>query len=626
MQKYNSAKFVLSLLFLLLFAQNTFSEDRVKNIVVFFSYNSGIPGYQKVLEELKKTFDERKGTPVNIIVEYLDIGRSDNEEYPWFIIDLYKKKIKETKIDLVIIAGPEINPLLLKYGGNLLHSVPVINIDIADPGRTTLKDLNVENGIDIVLKFKISNTLRQAFALCPDHKNVFVINGHSKLDSFFEALVKNSENEFGPDYHFKYITGLTMDSTIQAVKNIPPKSIIMFGSFLQDADKVFFTSPEVINILSDISPVPVFSLTLENEKKENVIGGYLFSYTAFGKELGRISNEVLRGSRIDKITVDTGSFYQQIYDWHELEKWNMQNSSAIPKNAIFYNKEVSFFILYKWYLLGLLIFLLLQSFLILHLIRLNRRQKAISYRMMVTESMHRNLIRTDRLSNMATLTASLSHELFQPLSAIRYTAQAAKRMIRSGKLDPEQASLLFENILEDDMRATGIINSVKSLMKMETPEKSDVDVNALVHETVDIIRSDAINNRIKIILKLDNGPVFIFGDKVQLQQVLMNFIKNATAAMENTPPENRIMEVNLKIKKDSVIVSVLDSGPGIDGCIQEKLFNAFVTTKKDGFGIGLTLCKSLIENHNGKIWAENIPEGGSQFSFSLPVIKNKKVI
>jgi two-component system sensor kinase FixL len=101
----------------------------------------------------------------------------------------------------------------------------------------------------------------------------------------------------------------------------------------------------------------------------------------------------------------------------------------------------------------------------------------------------------------------------------------------------------------------------------------------------------------------------------------MNFIKNAMTAMEKNNPEDRLLEINLKLTSDEVIVSVQDSGPGIDAKVRENLFKPFVSTKKEGFGIGLTLCKSLIEKHNGKIWAENISEGGTVFSFSLNVIK-----
>jgi signal transduction histidine kinase len=223
---------------------------------------------------------------------------------------------------------------------------------------------------------------------------------------------------------------------------------------------------------------------------------------------------------------------------------------------------------------------------------------------------------------MSMLTASLSHELFQPLSAIRFTAQAGKQFIQADKLDPHKASEMFENILEDEIRATKLIRSVKSLMKDETADKETVNLNALISETIDLIRVEAERDRIKINVVLGADPVFVLGDKIQLQQILMNFIRNATTAMEKNDPQNKILEIALRLAPDEVIVSVRDSGPGLDPSVNGKLFKPFVSTKREGFGIGLALCKSLIEKHQGKIWGENIPEGGAMFAFSLPVLKN----
>jgi C4-dicarboxylate-specific signal transduction histidine kinase len=305
-----------------------------------------------------------------------------------------------------------------------------------------------------------------------------------------------------------------------------------------------------------------------------------------------------------------------------LERWHLTDSKLIPSDSIFYNRDTSFFEMYKWYILGLFLFILSQTILIIYLIRLNRRQKAISIKMEETESMHRELIRTDRLSKMSTLTASLSHELFQPLAAIRLTAEAGKRFVETNKLDNDKASRMFENILEDNIRATKIITSVKSLMKTETPEKENVNLNTLINETADLISADLKKYKIKIKIEFESDPVFVFGDKIQLQQVLMNFIRNAATAMEKIDPETRILEIILRTIKDEAIVSVRDFGSGIDATVKEKLFKPFVSTKKEGFGIGLTLCKSLIENHNGKIWAEDIPGGGTMFAFSLHVKRN----
>jgi C4-dicarboxylate-specific signal transduction histidine kinase len=269
-------------------------------------------------------------------------------------------------------------------------------------------------------------------------------------------------------------------------------------------------------------------------------------------------------------------------------------------------------------------FLISQTLLILYLIRLNKRQKDIVKQKNETENIYRELIREDRLMRMVELTASLSHELSQPLTSILYNAQAGLRFLKSGKLDEKQTEEIFENIVEDDKRAGNLISSVKNLMKLETREPEKLNLNALIQDTLLIFNSEAKRNNIEININLEKNPVFIFGDKIQLQQVLLNFLFNGAIAMEKNEEKNRILKIFQRVKNNIVTVSVRDCGSGIDESIKENIFKPFVTNRENGFGIGLAVSRSIIEKHNGKIWANNISEGGAEFSFSLQIVNDGK--
>jgi C4-dicarboxylate-specific signal transduction histidine kinase len=237
--------------------------------------------------------------------------------------------------------------------------------------------------------------------------------------------------------------------------------------------------------------------------------------------------------------------------------------------------------------------------------------------------MFNKIVREDRLSKLTVLTASLSHELNQPLTAILSCAQAGMRFLDSDELDREQAREIFRNIIEDDKRAGGIISGVRALMKLEIREKEKVMVNSMLNETLDIMRTEISRHGIRITTDFEDSPVFISADKIQIQQVLLNFLRNSIDAMEENDPENKKIEVSTRLITDTVIVSVLDSGPGIDKSILDSIFKPFVTAGKPGFGIGLAVSRSIIENHQGSIWAENKRGGGAEFSFRLKVIKNE---
>jgi len=616
---------ILFMMLVLLAPGKSVSQDKVKNVAIFFSYGPNLPAFEKILTGLTSTIGGNTNEHVNLMIEYLDMNRAVNDDYSKFIINLYNHKLDEITVDLLITVGPGINQAILKYGGSRLRSLKMINVDLDLPQRTTFHDLGVNDGKEILLKFKPDKTLSHAFDLFPDNHDVFVISGVSRLDSIYSSMVRRSKDKFEPTHHFRFISGLTLDSTIRFVRTIPPKGIVLVPSYFQDAANVSFSTPEVMEMISKNSPAPVF-LSITDAgfiARGGGIGGYLFSYVNLGEQMGRIAHQALTGKEMKYLTVDENSFYEHIYDWNELKRWHLTNSKWIPPNSLIYNRNFSLLDLYKWWILGILAFILSQTFLILYLIRLNKRQKIITKKMQETESMYRELVHTDRVSKMSILTASLSHELFQPLAAIKLTALAGKQFVQADRLDKNRASEMFDNILEDETRATKLIRSVKSLMKAETADKENINLNALIDDTINLIQAEAKKRGIKISVLLEDYPVHVLGDKIQLQQVLMNFIRNAVTAMDKNNQRDKMLEIVLRVIDGNAKLSVRDSGPGLDPALKEKLFKPFVSTKEEGFGIGLTLCKSLIEKHNGKIWGENIPGGGAIFSFSLPVIKNQ---
>jgi len=282
--------------------------------------------------------------------------------------------------------------------------------------------------------------------------------------------------------------------------------------------------------------------------------------------------------------------------------------------------EFNFLSEFKWYLIAVLLFFIFESILIAYLIILNKRQKEVLKQKTETENLLLQLTREDRLLRMVELTASLSHELNQPLTAILYSAQAGKRFLNSGNLDSNQAEEIFNNIIEDDKRAASLIGNVRSLMKLETRESEKVDLNSVVRDTIQIFNSEATEKNIKLKINIIEEPAFVLADKIQLQQVILNFLSNAAIAMDNNESTNKTIEINQSINKGSVIVSVRDHGPGIDETIKDKIFKAFVTTRKSGFGIGLAVSRTIIERHNGDIWVENSKDGGAEFFFKLKTV------
>ena len=240
-----------------------------------------------------------------------------------------------------------------------------------------------------------------------------------------------------------------------------------------------------------------------------------------------------------------------------------------------------------------------------------------------SESRYRDFLHEDRSLRLGQLTASLSHELNQPLTAILSTAQAGINFINSNEANPELLKQILQKIVENDKRTASILSSMRGMLKLENREKEKINLNVLINEVAAVFYSEANILNTKLNLELSDEETFILADGIQIQQVLLNFILNASQSMEKTNASNKKITVSSNINNSEVIVSVRDNGVGIEESIKEKLFKPFASSKKEGTGIGLSICRSIIEDHNGKIWAENMPDGGAKFSFSLKILKDE---
>jgi two-component system, LuxR family, sensor kinase FixL len=229
------------------------------------------------------------------------------------------------------------------------------------------------------------------------------------------------------------------------------------------------------------------------------------------------------------------------------------------------------------------------------------------------------LAHVTRLSTMGELAASLAHELNQPLTAILSNAQAAQRFLATEPPDLEEVREILKDIVQDDSRASEVIRRMRALVKKEEVAFVPLDLAEVIRDVVLLVRGDAILLNVDLDLELPNLPT-VQGDRVQLQQVVLNLLLNAFDAMKDCPVNER--RVVLQAEQDGgcmAKVAVRDRGPGLRGDKLDKIFQPFYTTKRDGLGMGLSISRSIIEAHSGRLWAENNPDRGATFYFTLPV-------
>jgi PAS domain S-box-containing protein len=225
-----------------------------------------------------------------------------------------------------------------------------------------------------------------------------------------------------------------------------------------------------------------------------------------------------------------------------------------------------------------------------------------------------------RVSVMGELAASLAHELYQPLTAILSNAQAALRFMASKPVNLEEVREILNDIVKDNSRASDVIRRMRALVKKEELEFATLDLASLIRDVVVLLHSDAILQNVTVVLELDDRVRSVRGDKVQLQQVVLNLLLNAFDAMKECPVSEREVKLEMELYGANLIrVAVSDSGTGLSGDKLDKIFEPFYTTKREGLGMGLSISRSIIEAHGGRLWAENNPNRGATFYFTVPV-------
>jgi signal transduction histidine kinase/ABC-type uncharacterized transport system substrate-binding protein len=234
------------------------------------------------------------------------------------------------------------------------------------------------------------------------------------------------------------------------------------------------------------------------------------------------------------------------------------------------------------------------------------------------EKLRHDLSHVGRLAAMSELTASLAHELNQPLASILNNAQAGGLMLDSGVEDLTEIREILSDIVADDKRASEVIRGLRTFIGKDEMSRNPVDVNVVVQDVLTLVRSDAIIRNVSLEVDLDPGLPPVLVDRVQLQQVLVNLVMNAFDALDSTG-ERRITVTTHRVGT-AIHLSVKDSGHGIPAEDLSRIFDRFYTTKSSGLGMGLSIARSLVEAHGGHLRAENNKDGGATFIFTVPVI------
>jgi C4-dicarboxylate-specific signal transduction histidine kinase len=358
------------------------------------------------------------------------------------------------------------------------------------------------------------------------------------------------------------------------------------------------------------------------------VGGSVYSVHSLGEEGARLGARILRGESPSAIPTVALSAYVPMFDWRQLRRWKL-DAARLPANSMVQFQTLSVWKTYKWYILVGVVVLVLQTALLIGLLvsRAQRRRaeqarlESEERRRRAEEDVQRQreqLAHALRLTTLGELTASISHELNQPLTAIAANAQAAQQLLQSDPQNPDVEEAL-EDLVSDSIRAAEIIRRLQALFRKKPAARAALDLNGVIEDVLHLLASDLRNRQMRVHFIRSNSLPKVMGDGIQLRQVIINLLRNAEDAIAQSgsgPREIRI--VTSELDESRVGIEIRDSGSGAAEDELERIFEHFVSSKPEGLGMGLAISRSLIEAHGGRIWATRNEDRGLTLHIHLP--------
>ncbi len=587
-------------------------EPAPKRVLALFVFRQGLPWAYRIEESMRAALKERATIPIELNVEHADRERFSEKEYRSRLIDLYRYKYARQKMDMVLAVGDGSADLLLEYGQELFGDIPVVLITAqqkqVSPEKLTPRMTALTWGFDFL------NTAKLIRQILPDTRTIYVVSGRSLTDREIKKTAMKELTGKLDGLTLRWLDDFSKEELLSKSSQLPEHSAIYYLTVFRDNKGDSFIPREFLADLSADANVPVFGL-VNTYLGYGMVGGYLLSATNQGQRYADIILRVLAGkSLLDQSFM--GRDNQPMFDWRELNRWSI-NANRLPADSVILNREQSIWKDHRGEVVAVILIIGLQALgLVFVIIQHRKRNRAEE----IAQRLRDERAHISRLLAMEETAASLAHELNQPLSAVRTYAQAARRFLRSEPLKLDKLDKALAGVITGNRHAEDVIGRIRKALKKEIPQKTHLKAGEMIEAVQVLVRKQAAAANIVLRVKISPQLPPLYGDRIQLQQVLFNLVLNAIEAMSKTPGADRLIVLQAFQETDDLVtISVRDSGKGLDGYEEDRLFDAFYTSKPDGMGIGLAISRSIIEEHKGRLWFSRNPDSGLTFFFTVPV-------
>ena len=590
------------------------------SVLILLPGQPGSPGAAAIASGVRAVLQSEWSFRVSIEVEHVDVALYDSpEEEERRLRTMYGSKYRNRRFDMIVAAFPDPFRFILRTRDELWPGTPVV---VCGMDEGSVRDLKLPPGFAILtIRFDMEGTLRAARTLLPDTRHVALVGGASAVEQVYHDLIRQAVSKAG-GLDVIDLTRLPIADVLARVSSLPEHTVIVLSSYQVDGAGRRFYGTDIVPHVSNAANRPAFAqVTLA--LGQGVVGGSVIDFENIGRDAGRMAAKMLRGEAAPSAPVPSFATSTPRFDGRQLVRWNL-DERRLPEDSQVIFREPTLWQTYRWYVVSAVALIGVQAALIVTLLvqRQRRReaQAALQHVQAAAQSQLNQIAHLDRVAALGQLTSSMAHELNQPLAGILANAQAAKRLLAEPQPNLDELRGCLADIVSDDKRASEVIRGMRHLLKKTDFVIVPLELNDLAASTIRLVENDALLNAVAIdFIPAPELPV-AYGDTVQIQQVILNLLTNAiTAAATGTAAPPGTVTVWTSVASSPYVeLGVRDSGKGIAESDLDRIFEPFFTTKPEGLGIGLTISRTIVEAHGGRLFVANDPAGGAIFRLHLP--------
>ena len=581
-----------------------------KRVLVLHSFGREFRPWSEYARTIRRELIRQSPWPLDIQEHSLITARIGDKNADVPFVEYLKSLYTNAQPDLIVSIGAPAAGFVQRYRQQLFPPVPMV-LTAVEQRRVQFSVLT-SNDAAVAVRINYLAAFENILRVLPATKQVVVVVGSSPIEKFWVEAIGDDIKPLAGRISVIWTNEWSFEDILKRLSNLPPNSAIFWELMILDAAGVVHEGDVALNRLHAVANAPIFSY--DDGFLGSVVGGPMLSVREGSRQTAAVAVRILGGEKAGDIKLPPVQFAAPIFDWREMQRWGI-GEARLPAGSEILFRDPGLWEQYRSHVLFALVAVLLQTSLIGWLLfERHRRLRAQS----AARATLLELAFMNRRTTVGELSGSIAHEINQPLTAIVTSASAARRWLASS--DFEQVRSALDVIENTGHRAADIVHNLRAMFKREAEDKASVDIGRTIAAVLELVRVELEKHDIETHTYLDDNLPTVRGVEIQLQQVVLNLIMNAIEAMDSGHNGQRDLRIRAELAEgDNVRVTIEDSGIGIRPADLDAVFKPMFTTKTLGLGMGLSICRSIIEGHDGRIWASPGSHGGAAFQFELPV-------